>query len=74
MTTSNHVLAKARHGQIEGKGQEIWTHERLKIPAVPPSYLKYCDLIDIQYFVEVRMLLIQYRSIAVFIRQKNENM
>lgn len=35
------------HGTIS------WTNEKLQIPAVPPSEMTHCKIIDIHYFVRV---------------------
>ena len=41
-----------RHG-IEAGGSDIWPSVSLDVPPVPPSYLRYCNIIDIQYQLKV---------------------
>ncbi|KAL4228949.1 hypothetical protein ACF0H5_011989 [Mactra antiquata] len=47
------ILNELRHGKIEGGGTDQWSNERLHIPAVPPSYLLGCNIIDIKYFLNI---------------------
>ncbi|WAR00288.1 ARRD3-like protein [Mya arenaria] len=51
--TVGNVLGELRHGAIEGGGTDAFVGERLHIPAVPPSFLRGCRIIDIRYFVNV---------------------
>lgn len=61
MVTSYHATTKTRtissdvtsvrHGPIDPYGSDVWSGERLHIPAVPPSYLVGCSIIDIRYIL-----------------------
>uniref|UniRef100_H2Y4Z2 Arrestin C-terminal-like domain-containing protein n=1 Tax=Ciona savignyi TaxID=51511 RepID=H2Y4Z2_CIOSA len=50
-TLSNTVIEMNGLGMDGGKSLQ-WTNERLQIPAIPPSMLQYCNIIDIQYFLQ----------------------
>ncbi|XP_060557997.1 arrestin domain-containing protein 3-like [Ruditapes philippinarum] len=47
----NNIVNEIAHGKIEGGGTDIWMNEKLHIPAVPPSYLQGCNIIDIRYYL-----------------------
>lgn len=49
-------LASIERGKIEPRGEEHWRNEMLYIPAIPPTNLRGCNLIRIQYDVYVRTL------------------
>ena len=55
--TVNNVVNQMMHGKIEGGGTDIWMNEKLHIPAVPPSYLQGCNIIDIRYYVMVSLFV-----------------
>ncbi|KAK3583547.1 hypothetical protein CHS0354_026132 [Potamilus streckersoni] len=46
-------IAKLEKGQISEGGSEIWSGERILIPPVPPSYLRDCSIITIDYYLMV---------------------
>ncbi|WAR00287.1 ARRD3-like protein [Mya arenaria] len=54
--TAKTVLCKLRHGKIEGGGTDTFVGERLHIPAVPQSFLRGCGIIDIRYYVNIRVV------------------
>ncbi|XP_045216633.2 arrestin domain-containing protein 3-like [Mercenaria mercenaria] len=47
----NNIVNQTAHGKIEGGGTDVWMNEKLHIPAVPPSYLQGCNIIDIRYYM-----------------------
>lgn len=49
-TVTNEVTS-VRHGPIEPYGSDVWSGDRLHIPAIPPSYLVGCSIIDIRYIL-----------------------
>lgn len=51
--TVRNVINQMLHGQIDGGGTDVWMGEKLHIPAVPPSYLKGCNIIDIRYYLAI---------------------
>ena len=47
------MISKLRHTSI-GKGQtDTWNGEQMVVPAIPPSYLLGCNIIDVNYILEV---------------------
>ncbi|KAL5005445.1 hypothetical protein ScPMuIL_018901 [Solemya velum] len=46
-------IVKVTRGEIAAGGSDYWTGERLVIPPLPPSYLAGCQIIDIQYILEL---------------------
>ena len=44
-----------RHGPIDPYGSDVWSGDRLEVPAVPPSFLVGCSIIDIRYILMVNM-------------------
>ncbi|KAL4233469.1 Arrestin domain-containing protein 1 [Mactra antiquata] len=50
-------IGRLHHNQVELGASDIWNGEKLRIPAVPPSYLAGCSIIDIQYYIEIRVYL-----------------
>ena len=44
-----------RHGPIDPYGSDVWSGDRLEVPAVPPSFLVGCSIIDIRYILMVSM-------------------
>ncbi|KAK3593214.1 hypothetical protein CHS0354_002745 [Potamilus streckersoni] len=47
------VLVTIHKGGIAPRGKQTWQKELLSIPTVPPSHLKGCKIIDIQYNLEL---------------------
>lgn len=47
----NNIVNEISHGKIEGGGTDVWMNEKLHIPAIPPSYLQGCNIIDIRYYL-----------------------
>ncbi|XP_041373505.1 arrestin domain-containing protein 3-like [Gigantopelta aegis] len=52
--TVSRQVAKISHGLIEPGDTDIWVanRDRLVLPPLPPSYLRGCTIIDIQYILE----------------------
>ncbi|XP_053405767.1 arrestin domain-containing protein 3-like isoform X2 [Mercenaria mercenaria] len=46
-------VAQLQHGGIPAGGSDIWSGERIQVPPLPPSYLPYCSIIEIDYYVEL---------------------
>ncbi|XP_060553147.1 arrestin domain-containing protein 3-like isoform X2 [Ruditapes philippinarum] len=44
-------VARLEHGSITPGGSDIWSGERIQVPPVPPSFLPYCNIIEIDYYV-----------------------
>ncbi|XP_050412712.1 arrestin domain-containing protein 3 isoform X2 [Patella vulgata] len=42
-------LARVQHGSIDGGDTDVWNGDLLHIPPLPPSGLRGCRIIDIQY-------------------------
>ncbi|KAL8563916.1 hypothetical protein ACOMHN_049572 [Nucella lapillus] len=53
--TLNHKVAEIRHGEIGPGGSDQYHAERLLVPAVPPSFLEGCRIIDIRYYLQVEV-------------------
>ncbi|XP_045216632.2 arrestin domain-containing protein 3-like isoform X2 [Mercenaria mercenaria] len=51
--TVYNIVNQMVHGKIEGGGTDVWMNEKLHIPAVPPSYLRGCNIIDIRYYMMI---------------------
>ena len=47
------VLVTVHKGSVAPRGKQTWNRELLSIPTVPPSHLRGCKIIDIQYSIEV---------------------
>ncbi|XP_052099690.1 arrestin domain-containing protein 3-like [Mytilus californianus] len=53
--TTSSVITQLRHSCI-GKGQtDTWNGEQMFVPAIPPSYLLGCNIIEINYVLEFRV-------------------
>nr|XP_002129778.1 arrestin domain-containing protein 3-like [Ciona intestinalis] len=50
-TRSNTVVEINGQGMDAGKSLQ-WNNERLQVPALPPSMLRFCNIIDIQYHLQ----------------------
>ncbi|ESO88266.1 hypothetical protein LOTGIDRAFT_165704 [Lottia gigantea] len=53
--TQSRSLAKIKHGEFKQGENDIWSGERLIIPPVPPSFLTGCRIIDIHYYLELKV-------------------
>lgn len=47
------VCASLMHGPISPGGSDVWNGDKLVIPPLPPSQLPGCNIIIIDYFVQV---------------------
>ncbi|XP_033749585.1 arrestin domain-containing protein 3-like [Pecten maximus] len=47
-------VAKVEHGPIEPHGSDVWSGDRLVIPPIPPSPLANCNIIHMEYIVELK--------------------
>nr|KAG5696810.1 hypothetical protein BaRGS_012833 [Batillaria attramentaria] len=47
------VLVTIHKGSVAPRGKQTWNRELLSIPTVPPSHLRGCKIIDIQYSIEL---------------------
>lgn len=65
MITVYHATTKSRtvskevtcvsHGEIQPYGRDIWSCDQMIIPALPPSYLVGCSIIDIRYLLQLEV-------------------
>ena len=46
-------ISVVQHGPIMPGHDDEYEEERILIPPLPPSYLKFCNLINVAYNVEV---------------------
>lgn len=46
-------IACLQHGSISPGGSDVWSGERIQVPPLPPSYLPHCNIIEIEYYVEL---------------------
>ncbi|KAK3098104.1 hypothetical protein FSP39_016146 [Pinctada imbricata] len=46
-------LVTVHKGSVAPRGKQTWQKELLSIPTVPPSHLKGCKIIDVQYSIEL---------------------
>lgn len=46
-------VASVSHGEIPPGGEDSWRSERIVVPAVPPSFLLGCAIIDIRYVLQL---------------------
>ena len=56
---------KEEQGQIEPGESQSWENTRIVIPSCPPSQLRFCSLIDVEYYFEV--------GVATFVISKDWN-
>ncbi|XP_014665524.1 PREDICTED: arrestin domain-containing protein 3-like isoform X2 [Priapulus caudatus] len=49
------VIGFISKGEIKRREGETWTNEPLRVPPLPPSKLVGCNIIDIDYFVDVEV-------------------
>ena len=47
------TLVTVRKGSIVPRGKQTWQQELISIPTAPPSHLRGCKIIDVQYSIEV---------------------
>jgi hypothetical protein len=47
--TERRELATMSRGRIKGGGKDEWINEKLTVPPLPPTNLRGCNLIRIQY-------------------------
>ncbi|XP_046353992.1 arrestin domain-containing protein 2-like isoform X1 [Haliotis cracherodii] len=47
------LLVTVHKGSIAPRGKQTWQRELLSIPTVPPSHLRGCKIIDVQYSIEL---------------------
>lgn len=57
-------LASLSRGKIRSGESDEWKNEQLYVPPLPPTNLRGCHLIKIQYDVFVRLLLLLPRALA----------
>ncbi|XP_060600430.1 arrestin domain-containing protein 3-like isoform X2 [Ruditapes philippinarum] len=65
MITSYHATTKTRtdfkcvaslsRGEIPPHGDDVWSGDQMIIPAIPPSYLVGCSIIDIRYILQLEV-------------------
>jgi len=46
-------VCTVQHGPIEPHSTDVWEGDKLFIPPIPPSYLMNCNIINIDYTLEV---------------------
>lgn len=59
-------LASASRGRIPSGGTDEWPDEQLTVPPLPPTNLRGCHVIRIQYDVFVSILCAIMRSIVLY--------
>lgn len=64
--TSNTVCLKS-HGPTAPGADDIWSGESFALPPLPPTGMPYCNLIDTQYKLKVRIWLDIVIVLIVFI-------
>uniref|UniRef100_A0A0B6ZNE3 Arrestin C-terminal-like domain-containing protein n=2 Tax=Arion vulgaris TaxID=1028688 RepID=A0A0B6ZNE3_9EUPU len=47
------TLVTVHKGRIVPRGKQTWNRELLSVPTVPPSHLRGCKIIDVQYSIEL---------------------
>ncbi|XP_076466753.1 arrestin domain-containing protein 3-like [Babylonia areolata] len=47
------TLVTMYKGSVAPRGKQTWNRELLSVPTVPPSHLRGCKIIDIQYSIEL---------------------
>lgn len=47
------TLVTVHKGRIAPRGKQTWNRELLSVPTVPPSHLRGCKIIDVQYSIEL---------------------
>ncbi|XP_045216784.2 arrestin domain-containing protein 3-like isoform X3 [Mercenaria mercenaria] len=65
MVTSYHATTKSRtvfncvaslsRGEIPPHGSDVWSGDPMTVPAIPPSYLVGCSIIDIRYILQLEV-------------------
>ena len=51
--TNFQCVASLSRGEIPPHGSDVWSGDQMIIPAIPPSYLVGCSIIDIRYILQV---------------------
>ena len=46
-------IAKLKRSSISKGDTDVWMSDQLVVPAIPPSYLHGCGIIDVEYTLEV---------------------
>lgn len=57
-------------GGVVKPGKEVEWKEQIIVPALPQSSLSGCDLIKIEYYVKVRLILPFLFVVLVIVRQR----
>ena len=55
MKNENNTITVINGPSVEAGGNEIWQGNILEIPSVPPTRLGGCRIIEVEYFVKVRI-------------------
>ena len=45
------------HPEVRPGDSETWTRETVSVPSLPPSDLVGCRIIDVNYYLEVRLFI-----------------
>ncbi|KAL8579601.1 hypothetical protein ACOMHN_025554 [Nucella lapillus] len=51
--TESTVLVTMYKGSVAPRAKQTWNRELISVPTVPPSHLRGCKIIDIQYSIEL---------------------
>lgn len=51
------TVQRVYHPELAGGGQDVWSSVPLQVPAVPPTFLDYCSIITIHYFLQMKAKL-----------------
>ena len=57
---SENVLARLKQPSIPAGESFQWDNGAFTIPALPPSHLEKCNIINIQYFIQVSVISSTY--------------
>jgi hypothetical protein len=57
-TRENTVYKYTREEPIAPGGMSAWNNFLISVPPLPPSQLPYCNIMDIQYMLEVRLMIV----------------
>ena len=50
-------ITRVEHPEVQPGDSETWTRETVSVPSLPPSDLVGCRIIDVNYYVEVRLYI-----------------
>lgn len=53
--SDSRVVAEIKRGEIAAGEDDIWSGVEMLVPALPPSNLEFCRIIDIDYTLEVTL-------------------